>query len=87
MRNCMSERTEKLTHIIIDEMSYNLEKVVNSSNRAKDMIVRSLKTGDKNKKYSVDEVIEFLEDSFFKIEMKGDNKCDLILNIPEKEKK
>ena len=79
--------TEKIVQIVIDDLNNNLNKVITASNKARDMIVRSLKLGDKSKKYSVDDVIKFLEDSSFSIEMEKEGQYNLVLKIPEKDKK
>jgi len=79
--------TEKIVQIVIDDLNNNLNKVITASNQARDMIVRSLKLGDKSKKYSVDDVIKFLEDSSFSIEMEKEGQYNLVLKIPEKDKK
>jgi len=79
--------TEKVVQIVIDDLNNNLNNVITVSNQARDMIVRSLKLGDKSKKYSVDDVIKFLEDSSFSIEMEKEDQYNLVLKIPEKEKK
>lgn len=76
--------------IILDDTSENIKQIVSCSNKAKDMIIKSLEKGDRTKKCTSNDIIDFLKGCHFRIETsddKGDTVHNLVFKIPKKEKK
>ena len=85
----MTSKPDFIQQIIIDDTADNLKQILSSSNKAKDMIVASLKKGKDHKKYNVEDVIAFLEGCRFRLETEDEGGApihNLVFKIPTEEK-